>query len=100
MKQIDKHIQFIREHYGDRCQIIVAIEEMAELTKELSKHLTRKCINSKKIKNEIIDVMVMMKQLIAIFNMDSVEQLMFNKLNKHIIMIEKNNSDVKEKDEI
>jgi len=48
--------------YGENKQIVVAMEECAELTKELSKHLRGK-ENLINISEEIADVEIMLDQL-------------------------------------
>ena len=53
--------------YGNMMQIIVAIEEMAELTKELCKQL-RGRDNLQEIAEEIADVNIMMEQQQIIFD--------------------------------
>lgn len=57
--------------YGTKNQEDVAIEEMSELTKELIKN--RRNItghNSKNIREEIVDVYIMLLQLILIYGFD------------------------------
>lgn len=57
--------------YGIKNQEDVAIEEMSELTKELIKN--RRNItghNSKNIREEIVDVYIMLLQLILIYGFD------------------------------
>jgi len=56
------------EKWGDK-QIIVAMEEMAELIKELSKHL-RGRENKKEITEEIADVEIMIEQLKLMFGIE------------------------------
>lgn len=55
------------EYYGIDSQCIVAIEELSELQKELSKHL-RGDGNKDHLAEEIADVLIMLEQLIAIFD--------------------------------
>lgn len=58
----------LRAAYGEKAQIIMAIEEMSELTKELTKYLRGKG-NVDKIKEETADVFVTVmgvKQLFGI----------------------------------
>lgn len=56
-------------HYGKLNQLDVAIEEMAELTKEIVKN-KRGENNRDHIVEEIADVYVMLKQLELIFDID------------------------------
>lgn len=55
------------EHYGIDNQCIVAIEELSELEKELCKAL-RDGGNTDHLAEEIADVLIMLEQLIAIFD--------------------------------
>ena len=53
--------------YGKTAQMVVAMEEMAELTKELSKFL-RGAHNEDAIAEEIADVRIMLEQLEIMFD--------------------------------
>jgi hypothetical protein len=56
----------ILEHYGLEKQAIIWIEELSELTKELTKRLRKGCFNEESLKNiklEITDVQVSLDQL-------------------------------------
>lgn len=55
-------------HYGENCQIWKAIEEMAELAKEISSLQTKDSAYREDIVDEIADVTIMMEQLRLIFN--------------------------------
>ena len=55
------------ERYGNTSQLIIAMEEMAELTKELSKFL-RGAHNEDAIAEEIADVRIMLEQLEIMFD--------------------------------
>lgn len=54
-------------HYGETSRLILAIEEMSELTKELSKHI-RGRNNMSAICEEMADVEIMLEQLKIVFN--------------------------------
>lgn len=54
-------------HYGETSRLILAIEEMSELTKELSKHI-RGRNNISAICEEMADVEIMLEQLKIVFN--------------------------------
>ena len=54
-------------HHGEERQIDKAIEEMAELTKSLMKHRYKEGSYSQ-VAEEIADVMVMLPQLICLYN--------------------------------
>lgn len=53
--------------YGEKAQMIIAMEEMAELTKELSKFL-RGAHNEDAIAEEIADVRIMLDQIEIMFD--------------------------------
>lgn len=53
--------------YGARAQTVMVMEEMAELTKELSKNL-RGADNVKQIAEEIADVRIMLEQMELLHN--------------------------------
>ena len=57
-------------HYGTESQVMVAVEEMAELTKELAKAFRPDGTTPEKIIDEIADVTVMMEQLRLIFHIN------------------------------
>ena len=54
-------------HYGEASRLILAVEEMSELTKELSKHI-RGRNNMPAICEEMADVEIMLEQLKIVFN--------------------------------
>lgn len=55
---------------GIEHQVIVAIEEMAELTKELAKSFRPKGTTTEKLVDELADVTIMMEQLRLIFDVN------------------------------
>lgn len=57
-------------HYGKNCQILMAVEEMAELTKELAKAFRPSGTTVEKLVDEIADVTIMMEQLRIIFDVN------------------------------
>ena len=73
--------------YGQQLQIIVAIEEMSELTKELCK-AQRGAQNRTHIAEEIADVEIMLEQLKLIYNVtpavNDLRQYKLNRLNKRL----------------
>lgn len=80
MKEIiDKAI----DRYGITHQIIVAIEEMSELTKELTKCL-RKNGNIDHLIEELADVYIVLEEIKEIFNVpcDALEGKMREKLDR------------------
>ena len=63
----------LREQNGDSAQLVVAIEELSELTKEITKCLRNKG-NIDLLAEEVADVEIMVEQVKLIFNVqDKVE---------------------------
>lgn len=61
--------------WGVNPQILLAIEEMAELQKELCKVLNgRGVVDDFAIRDEIADVLIMMEQLSAIYGINNVQE--------------------------
>lgn len=68
---------------GIERQIMVAIEEMSELTKELAKAFRRDGTTLEKLTDEIADVTIMMEQLRLIFEVnDRVQERMDFKVRR------------------
>ncbi len=66
--------------YGKQSQLVMAMEEMSELTKELSKSL-RGTDNAEALAEEIADVEIMLEQLKIIFrNRAMVDRIRASKL--------------------
>lgn len=65
-----KIIQDIIKHYKKEEQVLQAVEEMSELTKELIKNINRNKENEAEIILEIADVQIMLMQLIEIYKID------------------------------
>ena len=53
--------------FGSEKQILVAVEELAELQKELLKNINRGKNNRDRVIDEIADVMIMVEQLYIIY---------------------------------
>lgn len=68
---------------GTYLQTMVAIEEMSELTKELSKAI-RGFDNHNEIVEELADVMIMLEQLTIMYQVNELElnEMMMVKLNR------------------
>ena len=65
-----KIIQDIVNKYSKEEQVLQAIEEMSELTKELIKNINRNKQNETEIILEVADVEIMLAQLILIYDTD------------------------------
>lgn len=57
------------EHYGEENQVMMVMEEMAELQKELCKHWRGKT-NREEIAGEIADVSIMLEQMAILFRVE------------------------------
>lgn len=66
--------------YGRKCQMLVAVEEMAELTKEIMKRVNRDQCNNEELVEEVADVLIMMRQLQLILGEDTVNQAIGRKI--------------------
>ena len=69
----EKYINIISdiiEHYGSEKQVLQAVEEMSELTKELIKNINRNKENEAEITLEIADVIIMLMQIMIIYDID------------------------------
>lgn len=78
-----EHYKTFLENWGYDAQAFMAIEEMSELTKELSKrHRKRKDYNEADMIEEIADVLNMVKQLEFYFGEDKVEKVREEKIER------------------
>ncbi len=68
MIKVDKNLlKLYREKFGEDNQIICLIEEMAELTHELTRHLRKSDkVNLGRVMAETADVLIMMEQMMII----------------------------------
>ena len=83
----------IANHYGKEHQVLIAIEEMSELTKELCKYF-RRYDRKKEIIEEVADAQIMLEQLIELFDINNeVDRMVDYKLNRQIRRMEQERSD-------
>lgn len=68
-KYVDIIVEIVNK-YGKEKQVLQAVEEMSELTKELIKNINRNKDNKKEITLEISDVIIMLMQLMLIYGID------------------------------
>lgn len=81
MKTGDLYVAAVKK-YGKISQLIMCMEEMAELTKEISKSI-RGVDNSSAISEEIADVEIMLEQLRVIYhNRSEVDTIKADKLRR------------------
>ena len=81
--------EFLKK-YGEEHEIILCIEEMSELTKELSKYLRYKGTDKENsikenIKEEIADVLNTVGQMQNIFGIEEINAIRDKKLNNAIM---------------
>ena len=70
------------DRFGGTLQILMAIEEMSELTKELVKNM-RHGDNHASIADEVADVLIMMEQVMMLFGIeDTVKSNIDYKVNR------------------
>lgn len=82
MEQYKKTLENAISIFGNRLQCEVAVEEMAELTKEIIKNFRGKQ-NRENIIEEVADVQIMIEQIKIIFNcFDEVENEIKNKMER------------------
>ena len=83
----------IANHYGREHQVLIAIEEMSELTKELCKYF-RRFDRKKEIVEEVADAQIMLEQLIELFGIEvDVDKMVDYKLNRQIRRMEQERGD-------
>lgn len=70
--------------FGAEKQTLVAVEELSELQKELLKNVNRGEDNLDHIKEEIVDVIIMIKQLVLIYGFtdEDLDKIMNYKLKR------------------
>ena len=83
----------IANHYGKEHQVLIAIEEMSELTKELCKYF-RRYDRKKEIIEQVADAQIMIEELIELFGINNeVDRMVDYKLNRQIRRMEQERSD-------
>jgi len=89
LQQYNELLHKAYKKWGKIPQILMALEEMAELSKELLKNINRNALNEQEIKEEIGDVYILLEQLKIIYNIPDQElnELMEKKLIKLKILI-------------
>ena len=77
-------LQYALEKWGKVSQVMMALEEMGELTNALLKNINRNKNNEQDILEEIGDVYIMLEQLKMIYNISEHElkELMDKKLDR------------------
>lgn len=98
MGRINK-IKRIVNHNRKADQVIILIEEMSELTKELTKSLRGNRENRANIAEELGDVQLMLNQALIIYNIDPkvIDEVMDFKIDRTLKMIDE--KEAKEKEE-
>ena len=81
----EKELKEIIKVYGSKKQMIQAIEEMSELSKELCKYVNDRVIDVEHITEEMSDVQIMLNQLILIFNnQKEIKKIMNKKIQRQL----------------
>lgn len=81
MDRYKVYSQMIKK-YGQKAQMLIAVEEMSELQKEVLKYLRGRC-NQRNIAEEIADVEIMLEQLVLMFdNRKEVDYFKDNKISR------------------
>lgn len=87
-------IKYIADHYGLNNQTMIAVEEMAELTKCISKCKRYPAIDKRiepyieSIREEVADVWIMMEQLKYLLGQNEVDRIVHEKLERQMKRIE------------
>lgn len=77
-------IEFLATYYGKEHQELKTMEELEELTKELINNIKTEGVSSN-TPSEISDVLIMLYQLIYIYNIgDDIENITEFKINRQI----------------
>ncbi|MBQ7129404.1 MAG: hypothetical protein IJO19_05395 [Clostridia bacterium] len=66
-------IKALIQKYGVETQVLVAVEEMSELQKALLKNINRNSKNLTEVKEEMVDVSIMLEQLRYIYKISNRE---------------------------
>ena len=64
------------QQFGFNRQVLVAVEELSELQKELLKNINRNQNNRDHVKEELVDVLIILRELVLLYDFSE------NELNK------------------
>ena len=81
---VEKFVKYIMDKNGKNYQFTIAMEEMSELIKELSKNI-RGENNRNEIAEEAADVFMCLKEIFCFFDIDELEikQILHQKIEKY-----------------
>ena len=81
---VEKFVKYIMDKNGKNYQFTIAMEEMSELIKELSKNI-RGENNRNEIAEEAADVFMCLKEIFCVFDSDELEiqQILHQKIEKY-----------------
>ena len=81
---VEKFVKYIMDKNGKNYQFTIAMEEMSELIKELSKNI-RGENNRNEIAEEASDVFMCLKEIFCFFDIDELEiqQILHQKIEKY-----------------
>lgn len=89
MKSRKKVYEDARIRWGSHNQLVVAIEEMSELQKEICKFFRHEG-NHKHLAEEVADTLIMLEQVVLMFDIEAdVEKFMQEKVERLIGRLEK-----------
>ncbi|MDR1693956.1 MAG: hypothetical protein LBR70_02020 [Lactobacillaceae bacterium] len=75
------------ETWGEQAQLLMVVEEMAELQKEILKNINRKQNNIENIIGETADVYIMLEQLKQNYNIEKAVEEQIEKKLKEVVKI-------------
>ena len=61
------------QQFGFNRQVLVAVEELSELQKELLKNINREQNNRDHIKEELVDVLIILRELVLLYDFSEKE---------------------------
>jgi hypothetical protein len=93
--RLDHIITRLIEKFGKQNQVLVCVEELAELQKVLLKNIVRGEDNETSVLEELVDVYIMSTQIGYIFGFDNIEfeSLLNKKLDRMAVLIDSSNSE-------
>ena len=80
-----KLLHIANEKLGKNFQVMLALEEMSELSKELLKNINRNENNDNKIIEEMGDMYILLEQLKVVYNIS--EQEILNIIDKKMVRL-------------
>ena len=82
LKMLDHVAPAALQAFGERAQMVKAIEELAELSQMLAKRLNNSPVTDDQIIDEIADALIMVNQMRFLFGAPLVDSRMIFKMNR------------------